>query len=445
MRAKAVEIVRRLQSAGFEAYWVGGCVRDMLLGKEPQDFDIATSARPEQIESLFPRTLPVGRKFGVVIVIEDDWRFQVATFRAESGYRDGRHPDRVSFCEARADAARRDFTVNGLFFDPTRGRLHDWVGGAADLRAGILRTIGEPAERFGEDHLRMLRAVRFAAQLGFAIEPETFAALRSNARNIRNVSPERVRDELLKLFSVPHAARGLELLRESGLLELVLPEVAATVGCAQSPPFHPEGTVYDHIRLMLEQLPTNAGASLTWAVLLHDVGKPATASRESSTGQIHFHGHEKVGAMMARTVLQRLRFPRKQTEEIVACVLQHMQFKDVLQMRKSTLQRLLLRSTFPLELELHRLDCLGSHGRLEHFNFLKGQAAQLDQRSSVRPPLLGGRDLLALGMKPGPALGALLRRVRELQLQDELKTPAEARTWVKARIDPGTGRVRNRD
>jgi poly(A) polymerase len=436
-RDTATEIVRRLQTAGFSAYWVGGCVRDFLLGREPEDYDIATSAVPDQIETLFPRTVPVGRKFGVLLVIEDKREFQVATFRAEADYQDGRRPEHVTFSNARADASRRDFTVNGLFYDPIRRQLHDWVGGEADLRGKILRTIGPPAERFAEDHLRLLRAVRFAAQLGFEIEAETFAALKANAPRILDISAERIREELMKLFRPPHAARGLDLLRDSGLLQQVLPEIAATIACEQSPDFHPEGSVYNHIRLMLSQLPPDASDALPWAVLLHDVGKPVTAARNQQTGAIHFYGHEKVGAQMAEALLQRLKFPRRQTEEIVQAVLCHMQFKDVTEMRKSTLRRLLMRPTFPLELELHRLDCLGSHQMLDHYHFLVAQARELAQQPEIRPPLLTGDDLLALGLKPGPAMGALLAELREKQLQDELKTAGEARAWVLTRLKRG--------
>ena len=462
-RELAASIVQRLQTAGHSAFWVGGCVRDFLIGREPQDYDIATDAKPAQVEKLFKRTLPVGRKFGVMIVVEARHQVQVATFRAEADDQDGRRPGKVVFSNAQADAQRRDFTVNGLFYDPVAGKLHDWVGGEKDLRAKIIRTIGQPEERFAEDHLRLLRAVRFAAQLGFEIEPQTFAAIKTLAPQIRLISAERSRDELIKLFAPPilgapascrqtlpstdlrpagkmpvppaAAARGLVLLRDSGLLFHVLPELIATIVCEQSPDFHPEGTVFEHIRLMLEKLPLDAHPSLPWAVILHDIAKPATAECDARTGAIHFYGHEKVGAAMAERIMQRLRFPKKQIAEIVACVRQHMQFKDVKQMRKATLRRLLMRETFPLELELHRLDCLGSHGDLELYDFLLAQAAELKKKPTIRPPLLTGKDLIKLGMKPGPAMGALLNEIRERQLQDEIRTPREARRWAKSQIE----------
>ena len=436
-RTIAVELVRRLQKAGHSAFWVGGCVRDFLLKQEPEDYDIATSARPDQIEKLFPRTLAVGRKFGVMIVRRGGHQFQIATYRAEADYRDGRHPDKVTFANAEADAQRRDFTVNGLFYDPVTKKIHDWVDGEKDLRARLIRAIGEPEKRFAEDHLRLLRAVRFAAQLGFEIEPGTFAAVQALAPRIRLISAERIRDELIKLFAPTHAARGLVLLRDSGLLLFLLPELVATIACEQSSDFHPEGTVFEHIRLMLEKMPPGTSASLPWAVILHDIAKPATAERDPASGKVHFYGHEKVGALLAERILTRLRFPKRQIGEIVACVRQHMQFKDVKQMRQATLRRLLLRKTFPLELELHRLDCLGSHGDLGHYEFLVEQAAELKKKPAIRPPLLTGRDLLALGLKTGPALGALLEEIREKQLQDELQTPHEARAWVRTKMKEG--------
>ena len=458
-RESAKEIVAKLQQAGFAAFWVGGCVRDFLLGRAPQDFDIATDAKPEQVEKLFAKTIPVGKKFGVIIVVEDGQQFQVATFRAEADYQDGRRPEKVEFANAEADAVRRDFTVNGLFYDPLTKKIHDWVGGEKDLRAKIIRTIGKPEERFGEDHLRLLRAVRFAVQLGFQIEPQTFAAIQSLAPKIKLISAERVRDELIKLFAPPEAgragsplpaahlpaddgahgvtrptssaARGLVLLRDSGLLEHILPELAATIHCEQSPDYHPEGSVFNHICLMLEQMPADANELLPWAVLLHDIAKPVTAEKDLATGKIHFYGHEKVGAEMAEEILRRLKFSNRQMEEIVACVRHHMQFKDVKLMRKATLRRLLLRETFPLELELHRLDSLGSHGDLAHYDFCVAAAEELKQQPEILPPLLTGDDLLALGIPRGKKIGELLHELRDRQLAEEIKTPDEARAWVK--------------
>jgi poly(A) polymerase len=293
-----------------------------------------------------------------------------------------------------------------------------------------------PAERFAEDHLRLLRAVRLAAQLGFEIDALTFAAVTASAGSIRTISAERVRDELLKLFQPPHAARGLRLLSQSGLLDEILPELAATRSCEQSPEYHPEGTVFEHIVLMLQQMPSDADPLLAWAVLLHDIAKPVTASGDAATGGIHFYGHERVGAEMAEEIMLRLRFPRKQIDDVVQVVRCHMQFKDVPEMRKSTLRRLLLRPTFSLELQLHRLDCLGSHGQLNIYDFLLKEAAELQKIPDIIPPLIKGEDLISLGMKPGPALGQLLAQVREKQLQDELTTPKQALDWIKQQTPP---------
>jgi poly(A) polymerase len=435
LRDLAEQIVRKLQSAGFSAFWVGGCVRDVLLGRTPEDYDIVTNALPVEVEKLFERTIPVGKQFGVMVVLEQGHQFQVATFRAESNYKDGRRPSEVSFGDARADALRRDFTINGLFYDPLTHELHDWVGGKLDLDARLIRTIGSPEQRFGEDHLRMLRAIRLAAQLGFEIEQGTFAAIKSNSPKIQAISAERVREELSRLFQPPHAGRGLELLDESGVLGQVLPEIAATVNCEQSPNYHPEGTVFKHLVLMLSQMPADADPSLPWAILLHDVAKPVTASKDTNTGSIHFYGHEKIGADMAQSILERLKFPRKQTDEIVKAVRCHMQFKDALEMRKSTLRRLLMRPTFPLELELHRMDCLGSHRRLDVYDFLIARQKELQEQPHIIPPLLTGDDLIKIGVKPGPHMGELLAEIREKQLQDELKTRSEAEAWLKKKLE----------
>ena len=430
MREIAVDIIRHLQNAGHEAYLVGGCVRDELRKVVPQDYDIASSARPNEVEELFTKTIGVGKQFGVILVVEKDHQFEVATFRSDAEYMDGRRPTSVTFSDAKADAKRRDFTINGLFLDPITDTLHDWVGGQADLVTKQLRTIGKPKERFGEDHLRLLRAVRFAAQLDFEIEPETFDAVRELAEKIRAVSAERIRDELIKLFCPPHAARGLDLLRDSNLMAHILPELLRTINCDQSPDYHPEGTVYNHIRLALEKLPADAAATLPWTVLLHDIGKPDTASVDAD-GRIHFYGHEKIGAETAEAILERLRFPRKQIDEITFTVRHHMQFKDVPRMRKATLRRLLLRPTFALEREHHRIDCLASHGRLDNLEILDVEQTTLNEKPALIPPLVTGHDLLALGIPGNSAMGELLEDIRERQLAEEFTTREEALAWAK--------------
>jgi poly(A) polymerase len=438
-RERARAVVARLQAAGHAAFWVGGCVRDRWLGREPLDYDVATSARPAEIEALFPRTIPVGRQFGVVIVRSGGFEYQVSTFRAEGPYADGRRPSTVQFTDAREDALRRDLTVNGLFYDPIRDTLHDWVDGLEDLRAGLIRTIGDPGERLGEDSLRLLRVPRFAAQLGFDVEAGTLAAVRARAAEIQRVSAERIRDELVKLFAPPHAAVGLEWLRQTGLLIEVLPEVAAFETCEQSPDYHPEGTVYEHVRRMLALLPCPAPELLPWAVLLHDVGKPGTATRDPASGSIRFYGHDRLGAELTEAVMTRLRFSRHEVEDTVVAVRHHMQFKDVAQMRQSTRRRMILRPTFPLELELHRLDCLGSHGSLENYELMRRELEAMNLPPSGLPPLVNGRDLIALGLPPGPALGAMLAEIRERQLQEELRTRDDALAWVKEKLGAGRG------
>lgn len=429
-RENAIEILKRLQKAGHEAYFVGGCVRDELRGVNPQDYDIATSAHPDEVEALFSKTAGVGKSFGVILVLQDGGQFEVATFRTEAGYKDGRRPTEVQFSDAKTDASRRDFTVNGLFLDPMTDTVHDWTGGQSDLGQRIVRTIGHPAERFAEDHLRLLRAIRFATQLDYEIEPATFAAVRDHASEIRNVSAERVRDELCKLFSPPHAARGLDLLLESGLLEYILPELIATVDCAQSPEFHPEGSVFNHIRLMLSLMLVGSPPQLPWSILLHDIAKPVTRS-VGKDGRVQFYGHEKIGSEIAREILKRLRFTNTDIEAIVQTVYYHMQFKDVQKMRKATLRRMLLRPNFDLELEQHRLDCLGSHGQLDIYHFLCEQRALFEQQPLLLTPLVNGKDLLDLGIESGPLLGQLLEEIMDKQLSEEFSSREDVLAWVK--------------
>ncbi|MGD9897014.1 MAG: CCA tRNA nucleotidyltransferase [Candidatus Methylacidiphilaceae bacterium] len=421
----AVRLVERLQKAGYIAYFAGGCVRDRLLGHESHDIDIATTATPEEVQRLFPQATGLhGKVFGVVRVPSGDYSFEVATFRRDIGIADGRHPDRVVFAQPAEDAYRRDFTINALFYDPIAERLIDYVGGRFDLAEKKIRAVGNPLQRFTEDKLRLLRAVRFAANLGFAIEPETWRALQSQAATIRLVSAERIREELDRLWSGAAPGLGLDLLDQSGLLIRILPEVSDLHGVEQPKEFHPEGDVFVHTRLLLDHL-HNASLPLAWAALLHDIGKPRTRKTEAS-GRIRFFEHETVGARMAWAILSRLREPNHLIESVVAMIANHMAFKDAKQMRPSTLKRLLARPTFSLELELHRIDCLACHGDLSIYEFLRTKLEELPPSDISPPRLLTGHDLIALGISPGPRLGSLLEAVREAQLDGQIQTRDQA-------------------
>ena len=415
-------IVSRLREAGHQAVFAGGCVRDWLLGNPPKDIDIATSANPEEVKALFSRHHAVGESFGVVIVVEDEIPFEVATFRAEAGYSDGRHPDLVEFTDARRDVERRDFTINGLLLDPLSMRVIDYVEGQADLKLGVVRAIGEPADRFEEDHLRMLRAVRFAARFGFTIHPDTLRAIRASAAKVALVSEERIRDELIGIFGGPHPDRGLALLDETGLLKEVLPEVAAMKGVSQPPQFHPEGDVYVHTRMMLG-LMENPSTGLAFGVLLHDVAKPTTQVAED---RIRFPQHEKAGADLTGAICNRLRFSNALKDQIKSLVAGHMRFKDVRMMKRSTLKRFLGQEHLEDHLELHRLDCLASHGDLENYDFCQKMLAELPEESIHPPRLLSGHDLIELGAEPGPLLGRILGQLEEAQLEERVGTREEA-------------------
>lgn len=432
MKQTAINIVKRLREAGHVAYFNGGCVRDMVRGVEPQDIDIATSATPEQVQALFTKTVPVGAAFGVVLALENEHQFEVATFRSDEAYVDGRRPTSVQYGSAEEDARRRDFTINGLFYDPIADQIIDFVDGRADIERKLVRTIGEPRERFTEDKLRLLRCVRFAANLGYEIEPATFDAMKEMAAQIHVVSAERIRDELIKILTRPHAGRGLELLDTSGLLQEILPEIAAMKGVEQPAEFHPEGDVFKHTRLMLDTLPANPSLVLAFAVLLHDVGKPPTFVR--APDRIRFNEHDRIGAEMTEVILRRLRFSNDQIEKIVLCVRDHMKFQFVKEMRQAKLKRLMARETFPDELELHRIDCASSHRNLENYEFLKAKAAEMPPEVLKPQPLLNGNDLLALGLKPGPLVGQILHEIEELQLEERLKTRAEALEFASTRV-----------
>jgi poly(A) polymerase len=444
-RQLAEQICRTLRASGQQAFLVGGCVRDELLGRVPADYDVATDAVPTRIEELFPGSLTVGAKFGVVIVPGGDVHVEVATFRSDVGYSDGRHPDHVVYSRTpQEDVVRRDFTINGLLMDPAEGKVLDFVGGREDLRAGIIRTIGEPRLRFTEDKLRLVRAVRFAARFGYKIEPRTFAAIQELASQINQVSAERLRDELTKILTEGAARRGFELLDETGLLEILLPEVARMKGVQQPPEFHPEGDVWIHTRMLLENLPARSSPTLAWGALLHDVGKPPTFAPASKTGdRIRFNQHAEIGARMAEEICHRFRFSNEDTEQIVELVASHMRFKDVQQMKASTLKRFVRSPKFEEQLELHRLDCLACHRILDNWQFIQKFIAETPPEQ-VRPPrLITGEDLQALGFRPGPIFKLILQSVEDAQLEGTLKEKHDAIRYVQAeyskRIEKSAG------
>ena len=431
MEPAARAVVARLQRAGHVAYFAGGCVRDALRGVAPKDFDIATDARPEQVQAIFPRTLAIGAHFGVIAVREGGWQFEVASFRADGAYIDGRRPVDVSFTTPQGDAERRDFTINGMFYDPVAEKVIDYVGGQADLAAGKLCAIGEADARFREDRLRLLRAVRFAAALGFEVEPETWAAVRAHAGEIGAVSAERMRDELVKIFRAPSRVRGFDLLDASGLTRVILPELDACKGCEQPPQFHPEGDVFVHTRLMLSLLPDEVSTPLVFSVLLHDIGKPPTA-RVDPDGRIRFNGHEHVGAEMALTVMERLRFSRAEIDATVEAVRYHMAFKDVPNMRVAKLKRFMARPTFEDEMQLHRVDCLGSHGFVDNYHFLRAKQEEFAHEPLIPKPFVNGHDLIQLGLPPGPRIGEILEAAQTRQLEGAFVDREDALRWVKA-------------
>jgi poly(A) polymerase len=434
MEHAAREIARRLRSAGHSAYFAGGCVRDLLRGHIPKDFDIATDATPEIVQKIFARTYAVGAHFGVIVVLENEFQFEVATFRSDGAYLDGRRPVKVHFASAEEDAARRDFTINGMFFDPEKNEVIDFVGGRSDLERKLIRAIGDPAQRFAEDRLRMLRAVRFATVLGFEIDAATWEAMKASSGSISEISAERIREELVRIFLSPNRVRGWDLLDGSGLLRAILPELEVMKGCEQPPQFHPEGDVFKHTRIMLEMLPAEASLPLVFSVLFHDVGKPPTATVDAD-GRIRFNGHDRVGAEMTEAIMERLRFSRAEIDVTVEAVRQHMVFKDVPNMRVAKLKRFMARPTFEDELELHRVDCASSHAMLDNYEFLLKKKEEFAHEPIIPPPLIRGDDLIALGLKPGPKFGQILEAVETRQLEGALKDRDEALEWVRKEVE----------
>jgi len=434
-RLHAREIIHRLRESGHEAYFVGGCVRDFILNQTSSDYDIVTSARPEEVIKLFPRTVAIGAKFGVVAVIIDNHPFEVATFRSDDVYEDGRHPSRIHYSTAREDVFRRDFTINGLLMDPDTGDIIDYVNGRFDIDNKIVRTIGNPEKRFREDYLRLLRAVRFAANLHFDLEPATQDAVKREASNIRHISVERIREELNKILTRGGARRGFELMMQTDILQNILPEICRLKGVEQPPRFHPEGDVWQHTLKMLELLPADGerekNICLAWGTLLHDVGKALTRSEDEKG--VHFYGHVQQGEIIADTIMQRLKFSRMQRETVVNLIRQHMVFMNVRKMRPGRLKRFLRMPDFDLHLELHRLDCLASHGMLDNYEFCREQLQILALDDLHPPRLLTGNDLIAMGFTPGKIIKDILLAVEEEQLEGRIQSAEQAINYVRNR------------
>jgi poly(A) polymerase len=436
---EALKVVKALRAAGHEAYLAGGCVRDLLLGREPDDYDVATSATPEVVLNMFERTFAVGAKFGVVLVAPEaaDFVTEVATFRSDGAYSDGRRPDVVKYSQtAEEDVRRRDFTINGLLLDPLCGEISeaviDYVGGVEDLKAGVVRAIGRAELRFEEDHLRMLRAVRFASRFGFELEPETKRAIQLLAEKVSGISRERVRDELTKMLTEGKARRAFELLDEAGLLKEILPEVARMKGVEQPPQFHPEGDVWIHTLMLLEQLEPGCSATLAWGALLHDVGKPPTFRR--APDRIRFDGHVEMGVSIAAEICRRMRFSNDESGQILALVENHMRFMDTGRMRESTLKRFLRLPQFEEHLALHKMDCLAGSGFLEHWEFMREKFRSLPEEI-VRPkPLITGRELIAAGYKTGPRFKEMLREAEDAQLEGKITSAEQALQLVRERF-----------
>ena len=441
MKQHALHVVRELRRHGFQSYLAGGCVRDMLLGSEPTDYDVTTDATPNEVMRIFPETYAVGAQFGVVLVpVSKDGRefepaapphpIEVATFRSDGIYSDGRHPDQVQYSKSpEEDVQRRDFTINGLLMDPLdNDRVLDFVGGRADLSAGIIRAIGDPERRFQEDKLRMLRAVRFATRFGYTIDPPTFTAIQKLAAMIHQVSRERVRDELTKMLTEGHARQAFELLDQSGLLKEVLPEITRMQGVEQPPQFHPEGDVWVHTMMLLEQLPANRSRTLAWGALLHDVGKPPTF--RVAPDRIRFDGHVEVGVRIAHEICRRLNFSNDDTEQIEALVANHMRFKDIERMKPATLKRFLRMQQFDEHMELHRMDCLASHGDLGLYEYAAEKLRTIPPEEIRPQPLITGDDLINLGYIPGPRFKEILGAVEDAQLEGKIHNREEAVEFV---------------
>jgi poly(A) polymerase len=433
--AKALTIVHRLRAAGFAAYFAGGCVRDRILGVAAKDYDIATDARPEVVQRIFDNTVAVGAHFGVIMVVLDGDQFEVATFRAEAAYLDGRRPSAVRFGTLEEDVRRRDFTIGGMYFDPARERVIDLVGGMRDLRAGLIRAIGNVHERFDEDHLRMLRAVRFAARFGFGIDPATWTAIKNSAPAIGHIAAERIGDEVVMILTQGGAARGLDLLTESGLAAVIIPEVLRLIGCAQPANFHPEGDVYRHVRLMLSMLPGGCAETLAFGALLHDIAKPQCLAI-AADGKMTYYGHTEQGGAMAIAILQRLKRPRVVQEQVAYLVRDHLRLCMAPRMRRATLKRMLAEEGFEELLELARIDALASSANLGFYHFCRHAKATMTAEEIRPAPLIGGDDLIAMGFRPGPEFKRILSEVADQHLDGALSTREDALRFVRENYRP---------
>jgi len=432
LRDVAKRAVVRLQTAGFTAYWAGGCVRDYLMGLTPKDYDIATNATPAQVSALFPGSCEVGKAFGVVRAPIEDAEIEVATFRKDESYKDGRRPESVSFTDPKTDAERRDFTINAMFYDPVTDKYLDFVGGQNDISARLVRCVGKPADRFAEDHLRMLRAVRFASVLDFSLEPETAAAIKVCANLVTRISGERVGDELSRILTESkRAGDAIMMMDELRLLQVLLPEAHAMKGVEQPPAFHPEGDVFRHTVAALN-LMKSPSIQLAWSVLLHDVGKPMTAVQHPE--RIRFNGHDEQGAEIAGRILERLRFSSDDTQAICYSIRNHMHFLEVRNMRRSKLRRLIGAPTFAIELELHRLDCLASHGDLANWQFLVDVQKQMADEPVLPPPWVTGNDIMHLGVPHGPEIGAWKQKAYDAQLEGRFQNRDETLKWLESEM-----------
>ena len=430
-RDAAEYFARRLIAAGHVAYFAGGCVRDKLLGLVPKDYDIATSAQPQEVLKLFPKSNEVGAHFGVVIAKHAGHHVEIATFRTDGSYMDGRRPETVEFSTPEHDAQRRDFTINGLFENPETGEVLDFVGGRADLETRTLRAIGDPQARFTEDSLRLLRAVRFSTTLGFVIEPRTLTAIKDRAGLLERISPERVRDEFSKILLSPRRRAGVELLVETGLIHSFLPEFLKLIGCEQPPEWHPEGDVYTHTCIMLGMLEPDAPLELCLAVLLHDIAKPPCQTFDDEAGRIRFNGHDAMGAEMAETILRRMKYSNGTIAAVVPMVARHMQFMNVKQMRTAKLKRFMAEPHFEQEMELHRVDCGSSNGFTDNYEFLQKKEVEFAAEPLIPPPLINGRDLMELGLVPGPRFKEILEAIQTEQLEGRILAREPAMDYLK--------------